>query len=248
VIYQNQPEDWEDLQNKVCSILTVCGLRSETEKDIDTVRGNVEIDVYATDPTTPENLIYVCECKHWNTAVPKNVVHGFRTVTSDIGAHVGLIIAKSGFQSGAFDTAINSNVKLLTWYEFQELFIDRWKESRYQELKSLFEELFEYYDYLSAPIGNAISGNQDRLDEYSNLIKRFSAQAAANPWNRIIDKEKFPPELPFKTVEIDQSGLTIEVEFEDYSSLFNWFENQSNLGLSEFQNFVAKNRTGAVGE
>ncbi len=248
MIYQYQPENWQDLQNKVSDILAICGLQSEVEKDINTVRGNVEIDVYALDPSTPEQLVYVCECKHWKDAVPKSVVHSFRTVMSDIGAHVGFVIAKSGFQSGAYDAANNSNIKLLTWYEFQEYFIDRWKEGRYHELKQLFEDLFEYFDYLSAPIGNSISGNQERMVEYNELLKRFSAQAAANPWSRMVGETTFPPELPFTETEIDSSGLTKEIVFKDYSSLFNWFESQTKLGILEFQGFVSKYRTGAVGE
>lgn len=247
MIYLNEPIDWKDLQQKVCDVLRVCGCDASVEKTIETVRGKVDVDVHAIDPSISPSLTYLCECKYWNTAVPKNVVHGFRTVMSDYGAHVGFIISRSGFQSGAYEAAGNSNIKLVNWFEFQSLFEDRWKEARYASLRQLFEDLFEFYDYLSAPIGNAISGREDRMSEYSSLLKKYSPQADVNPWNRMIEPRKFPPALPHRVVESGSNGVSTEIVFEDYSSLFDWHERQTRKGLGEFNEFVSKYRTGPVG-
>lgn len=248
MIYSTEPENWNDLQNKVSLILDTCGLQSEVERTIETVRGDVEIDVYAEDLINSPNLIYLCECKYWKHAVPKTVVHSFRTVVSDYGAHLGFLISRNGFQSGAYEAAKNSNIHLVNWFEFQEYFIERWKEGRYEKLKSIFEELFEFYDYLSAPIGNSINGCPERMEEYSLLIKRFSVQADANPWNRMMEPKGFPPSLPFHTIEVDAEGMEKELIFTDYATLFDWQESRTLLGIKEFNSFVQRYRTGHVGE
>ncbi len=246
MIYSEQPTDWRDLQDKVASILEVSGCNSEVERIIKTVRGNVEVDVYAIDLTTSPNLTYLCECKHWNSSVPKTIVHSFRTVVSDHGAHLGFLVSKNGFQSGAYKAAESSNIKLVNWYEFQEMFIDRWKDGRYEMLRQLFEDLFEFYDFLSAPIGNAIGGNSERMAEYNMLINRFSPQADANPWNRMIETRNFPPKLPYQVSEVSANGCVTKLVFNDYASLFDWHERQAKIGLEEFGKFVSKYRTGPV--
>lgn len=68
----------------------------------------------------------VFECKNWATKIPQSVVHSLRSVVDDIGANAGYIISKQGFQSGAYEVASNTNIKLLSWQEFQELFAEQW--------------------------------------------------------------------------------------------------------------------------
>ena len=86
MIYSTEPTDWRDLQDKVGSILRICGCKSEVERTIETVRGKVDVDIHAVDLTTSPNLTYLCECKYWSSAVSKSVVHSFRTVVADYGA------------------------------------------------------------------------------------------------------------------------------------------------------------------
>jgi len=247
MIYAQEPSDWRDLQDKVASILNVCGCESEVERTIETARGDVDVDVHAIDKSISPNLVYLCECKLWSKAVPKSVVHSFRTVVSDYGAHIGFLISRNGFQSGAYEATKNSNIRLVNWFEFQDIFISRWKDRRYVEVRQLFDRLFDYYDYLSSPIGNAIGGSQARLNEYELLLKRFSAQAMANSWSQMFNSDKFPPPLPHKVAEIDGNEKETELVFHDYEGLFDWYEQRAQLGLNEFSNFVERYRTGPVG-
>lgn len=64
------PTSWIDLQDKVCEYLVQAGYHAETAKTIDTVRGKVEVDVYAT---AEDEMLkqFICECKYWDSAVPK---------------------------------------------------------------------------------------------------------------------------------------------------------------------------------
>ena len=125
-IYSSLPNDWRDLQNKVAQILQECGFSVDIQKDINTVRGIVNIDVIAQDITRKPISTYLCECKHWQTRVPKSVVHSFRTVVADYGANWGFIISSGGFQRGACEAAVKTNIRLLVWEEFQEIFVNQW--------------------------------------------------------------------------------------------------------------------------
>jgi restriction system protein len=59
MINRDAPKGWRDLQNQVGQILQECGLDCEIEKNIQTVRGDVVIDVYAEDKTTQPTTIYL---------------------------------------------------------------------------------------------------------------------------------------------------------------------------------------------
>jgi len=167
-INRSSPKDWKDLQCQVKNILEECGLDAEVDKEIRTVRGNVKVDDYAVDSNSKPPIIYLCECKHWQSAVPKSAVRDFRTVVGDYGANWGFIISSAGFQSGAFEAAAKTNVRLLTWDEFQELFVGRWIENyMVPRLRKEVDALVEYTE----PINSRIFRKADQLDEPSR--RRF---------------------------------------------------------------------------
>lgn len=162
------PTDWKDLQQQVSQILKECGLEADLEKRIETVRGTVEIDVYAKDSTQTPAVIYLCECKHWESSVPQTIVHAFRTVVADYGANFGLIISSKAFQSGAYEAAKNSNVQLLTWIEFQELFVERWINN--YMLPRIYREADPLIEY-TEPVNSRIFRKADALPKKKQ--KRF---------------------------------------------------------------------------
>ncbi len=118
--------NWRELQTRVATILSECGLAAETERVVQTARGSVEIDVYAVDGSTTPPTTYLCECKRWCTPVPQAEVHAFRAVVTDSGAHHGLFISAAGFQAGAYTVSQHTNVSLVSWPEFQQVFLERW--------------------------------------------------------------------------------------------------------------------------
>ena len=96
MINRSDPNDWRDLQTQTNQILRECGFESEVEKNVETVRGTVNIDVYARDSSRIPSLVYLCECKYWRSAVPQTVIHAFRTIVADYGANWGFIISTVG--------------------------------------------------------------------------------------------------------------------------------------------------------
>jgi restriction system protein len=152
LIEADLPQRWQDLEAGVARILADCGYDVEVGKNVKLARGDANIDVWADDHSLPPNVIAV-ECKHWKDSVPKTVVHSFRTVVEDSGANLGLIVSGAGFESGAVEAAAYSNVRLLTWEQFQEMFAERWyKRFMLPTLAGETDALNEYTEFLNSRI------------------------------------------------------------------------------------------------
>jgi restriction system protein len=126
MLTERAPADWRALQAEVARILTECGFVADVERRVTTVRGTVVVDVHAEETILGRKYTLLLECKQWKARVPQSVIRDFRTVVADSGANMGYIISQAGFQSGAFSAAELTNVRLLTWEEFQEEFQESW--------------------------------------------------------------------------------------------------------------------------
>src|ERR1039458_8679813 len=120
------PATWQDLQRSVCAIMAEAGLTAAVEHTVRLTRGKTVVDVYATENVSGRERVVLVEYKHWKARVPQEVVRGFRTTLADAGADVGYVVSKAGFQAGALEAAKFTNVRLLTWTEFQEEFEPAW--------------------------------------------------------------------------------------------------------------------------
>jgi hypothetical protein len=198
------PTSWQDLETGVARILTECGYDAEVQKNVDLARGDATVDVWADDHSSPQNVIAV-ECKHWVRPATKNVVHAFRSVVGDSGANTGFIVSSAGFQRGAIEAAEYSNVRLLDWHQFQEIFALRWYK-RYMTL-TLSEQtssLQEYTErYNARVIRDSASISQDKLQQLRILRDRYKPLAecvyAFNPIHDLVmpGGAKLPP-LPLR--------------------------------------------------
>ncbi len=172
MITSRNPDSWRDLQNEVGRVLAECGFSVEVEKTIATVRGKVEIDVSAEEEVKGRRYTILCECKNWKARVPQTVIHSFRTVVADLGAHAGYVISSVGFQQGAFDAVANTNVRLLTWTEFQETFEATWYEHHfYPTITERLDALFSYTEPFLPRWFDGLSDKQ--RDEFIALKERY---------------------------------------------------------------------------
>lgn len=154
------PSSWKDLQDKVTLYLSEAGYTAISPHTINTARGKVEVDVYVESPD-PLVRVIICECKYWNSPVTKEKVHAFRTVVNDSGASLGLIISKTGFQSGAIEAARYSNVQLYTWESFLGLICKKWIFQKIKSVRSVYRILYIYSDPMSSYIDiDKMSENQ----------------------------------------------------------------------------------------
>lgn len=162
-----EPKDWKDLQNKTCQFLNEAGYFAESPKTINTVRGTVEVDVLATSDMELINQ-FICECKYWNTPVPKEKIHAFKSVVADSGSMVGIFISKTGYQSGAYEAAYCTNVLLKDWDGFIKLIEKQWIYLQTRKIKRLVFPLSVYTDPLDVPLEKL---SKDELEVYKNLTK-----------------------------------------------------------------------------
>lgn len=149
MITSETPQDWRALQADVGRILSESGFTVEVEKPIETVRGEVVVDVFAEETVKGRRLATLVECKNWASRVPKQVIHAFRTVVAGSGAHVGYIVSSEGFQSGAFAAADLTNLRLKTWAEFQGDFEETWIDAHLiPTITDRLDPLFSYTEPL----------------------------------------------------------------------------------------------------
>ncbi len=218
------PCDWRDLQLEVAKILEECGLDVEVERRVQTVRGALEIDVHARETTQSPAMTYICECKHWSRPVPREVVHGFRTAVADYGAHAGIIISTAGFQSGAHMAAKNTNIILVDWRGFQQLFLDRWHAKFVDRLDAIARPLVNYtYDMLRTVDKKATCIPNFDLDRLRDLQGRFEflARLGSMPRLYLRDRAERAPKLPFEVSDVlvgRKDQITSYRSFEEFYS------------------------------
>lgn len=56
--------------------------------------------------------MWIVECKDWQTRIPKEKVLVLRQIVDDVGADRGFLMNEVGFQKGALEAALLSNVEL----------------------------------------------------------------------------------------------------------------------------------------
>lgn len=242
MIDSKEPVTWEDLQNSVSKILLECGLKSETPKKIQTVRGIVEVDVYAVDYSLKPSPTYLCECKYWKRTVPQTVIHAFHDVVNNFGANWGLVISSNGYQSGAFEAAKNTNIRLLDWIGFQNVFEERWYKEYFQrKLEFSAEPLIEYTE----PMNSRIFRKADLLSfsaqkEFDRLRTKYNNIALfALSLRHSKQPIKFPLNLEQNRHFDGEDTLLSELlevllEVEGYRDLLEILLEYINNGLEEF--------------
>lgn len=185
MITSHTPDTWQNLEKDVARILQECGFEVGKKK-IETARGVVEVDVYAEEFVKGRKYSIVCECKHWTSAIPQAIVHGFRSVVSDIGANIGYIISLEGFQSGSFRVSEFTNITLLNWEEFQNVFEEIWIENyllptivkNLDPLLSFTEPIMPaWFESLPDQEKTNFISLKEKYDEFGWLIMRFTPYA-----------------------------------------------------------------------
>ncbi|SUJ16221.1 Uncharacterised protein [Sphingobacterium spiritivorum] len=114
-----QNQDWYSFQEEIREYFFSLGFSSETNKKIQGVRTNHDIDVYVQTRFMGQDLKWIIEAKKWQSKINKLQVLGLRTIVDDIGADKGFIISECGFQKGAIEASGNTNIHLLTFNELK---------------------------------------------------------------------------------------------------------------------------------
>jgi len=151
MIEHPEPKEWKSLQTGVCRIFNEIGLHAEENKLIITPRGSVALDVFAVDPESVDSIQYIVECKNWGNSIPQSVVHAFTTVMHEVGANIGYIISQKGMQKGAKDYLQNTNIKGLTYAEFQQHYLKIWVEKQFcSTIWNVADALIQYTEPINS--------------------------------------------------------------------------------------------------
>jgi hypothetical protein len=232
-IFDEEPTSWTDLQNRVGQMFLELGCEVGIGTTVALVRGAKEIDVLVGDPHTAPPSEYLCECKYWARPIPQEIVHSFRTVVGDRGAHRGFIISKVGFQSGAFEAVRNTNLTLVTFTELQGIFFDRWLMAMGQRFEPYADELFPYWDFggKRPPPG----WTQDDANRLHLLTEAYHPLLMVGPWERIRGyrwEGRLPTTIPVVDDAIVQVGtLTLTT----YRELYDFMERVKEEARARFR-------------
>lgn len=233
------PDDWKDLQVKTSQILSDIGFTCEVEKDIETVRGKVNVDVFGINESSQPKQVLIAECKYWSTNIPKSVVHSFRTVIGDSGANFGLIVSREGFQEGAIEAANNSNLLLFSWNEFLEYFKLQWLKSMIDANHKISLPLIHFTDSM----GDFYDEEFDKLDSnkkdlFFDLKRQYSKFSIFGHKDYYLNYRNGDIEYLDQAIEERKERMPIEVN--SYSDYFYFVRDYCLKGLYEFDNLFGK--------
>src|SRR5262249_32681800 len=104
---------WEQYQHQTAELLRELGFTADVNHSLHEPNGAKHaVDVSARRTIAGISLLWVVECKLWNTRVPIEKVAALKGIVDSVGADRGLLMWESGFQSGAVLTARQKNITL----------------------------------------------------------------------------------------------------------------------------------------
>lgn len=109
--------DWQDYQEEAASFFRSLGLDASTDVTVKGARTTHDIDVLVRSHHVGFDITWLVECKHWKNRVSKLHVLALREIVADIGADRGILLSEAGFQSGAIEAAILTNVQVTSLAE-----------------------------------------------------------------------------------------------------------------------------------
>ncbi|SRX76388.1 restriction endonuclease [Aequorivita antarctica] len=120
--------NWKEYQEKIAEIFRSIGAVAITDYKVNGARGKHAIDVWVSIKKFGVSVSWVCECKLWNSPIPKEKVLTLYEIAKDVGADRGFLFSESGFQSGAIRSTKNTNITLISIDELEERIAEEFQE------------------------------------------------------------------------------------------------------------------------
>lgn len=217
--------DWYLFQEDIRKHFNSLGADAETNIRVQGVRTCHDIDIFVKTRFLGENITWIVEAKYWKSKVTKAQVLTLRSIVDDIGADRGFIISIAGFQSGAFEAADNTNVKLKT---LDELKIDTKGLIETEILKTYYKRLLLLEDrYWSHSKRLRIKyGLRHEIMDFSMQFTGQQLLMTARTAIMAAEERKYPIQL--ESFLKEQKGEKIAHNFQQFSM---WL----NLNLNHFE-------------
>lgn len=136
---------WKQFQEDTAAYVRSLGLDAQTDARVQGARTSHEVDVLVRSHHSGFDVTWIVECKHWKTPVSKLHVLALREIVIDTGADRGILLAESGFQSGAIEAASLTNVRLTSLASMKETTRHEVYAMRMRELFDRIEKCSEEY-------------------------------------------------------------------------------------------------------
>jgi hypothetical protein len=231
VIFDREPTDWSDLQNLVAQMFRELGCEVAIGQQAALVRGRKEIDVLIRDPGTTPPSQYLCECKFWSRPIPQEVVHSFRTVVADYGAHRGFVVSRAGFQAGAREAVQKTNIDLVTFDELQAIFFNRWRVSLGKHFMPYADRLFPYWDFPGKQ--SKIKWTPWHVEKQHLLTEAYLPLVNLGP---MLEWRGFQWKLPMTLPHIDgQRNQIGEIVLSTERQVYDFIDAKKDVALRDFQ-------------
>jgi restriction system protein len=137
--------EWKEYQEEAAIFFRSLGLDAQTDVTVQGARASHYVDVLVKSRHVGFEVTWVVECKHWKSAVSKLHVLALREIVADVGADRGILLAESGYQSGAIEAANLTNVQLTSLAEASGFTRDTVYAMRLRELYDRVERCNEQY-------------------------------------------------------------------------------------------------------
>ncbi|MCW5747290.1 MAG: restriction endonuclease [Alphaproteobacteria bacterium] len=141
--------NWRDYQNQCAVLFESLGCDVKIEATVEGVRGTHKIDVLVTFNRFGIQTKWILECKSWKTKVPKEKILVLKQIVEDVGADRGILVSRSGYQSGVVRAAHKVNITLMSLDDLKEaahgdllLFLLQNLERKATELSRKLHSLF----------------------------------------------------------------------------------------------------------
>lgn len=215
----SETADWYQFQEEICAYFESIGTSAETNVTVQGVRTSHDIDILVKTKFLGEDLIWIIEAKKWKKKVNKHQVLGLRAIADDIGVDRAFIISEAGFQSGAYEAAENTNIKLKT---FEELKIDT-KELVEAEIIKMYKKRLELLETKYWSHSKRTRKNYGLREELEDYPVRFSGQfLLRTAYEAIIEAENKRYPINLETYLEEKQGDLIAHNFKQLENWLNF--------------------------
>ena len=111
---------WRQYQEDAAAYFRSVGLEAQTDVQLRGARSTHRIDVVVRFRRAGMDHLWIVECKDHNRPISKDRVLLLRQIVQEVGADRGILLAERGFQSGVYESAVNTNTLVTSLAELRQ--------------------------------------------------------------------------------------------------------------------------------
>jgi hypothetical protein len=161
-------ETGRSLEEEVARLFRAAGCTATVRTNVQGARGSENVDVLVEMDTLGFRETWAVECKNKKDPAKRSDVQTFQNKVANIGATFGVMVSRSGYQSGCDAVAKNRNLLLTTPEELDSTLDEAITKNRLQALLAKLTELLNELHRMTR-VGRRVEGQQLRQGRVSRL-------------------------------------------------------------------------------